>query len=529
MTNKDKILQLIRQKGKITSSEIIGVIGVSRQYVNMVISDLIAEKEVVKLGGTRNAFYVSSDYILKHSDIVPNVFRKAYKNKSLEEHKILLEIEERFPKLAQLPENVKSIFTFAFSEMFNNAIEHSQSRSISIEVAVRDRDLSFIVNDSGVGVFRNIMKKRNLKSEVQAIQDLLKGKTTTMPKSHSGEGIFFTSKSGDVFILGGNVYEFLFSRGMVAQVRASPQRPPTVPSWFSQMLPLSFDLAMEIGRFRRLMQERIATKEPKADVIKFIHDYLYVDENAAESIYIYFKEQFDYCKKIPTDKQILVEYFNDGEDKKIIFHTLFGRRVNDCLSRAVAFAIAKTQHKDVEVGMNDNGFYIAGDKKIHALGALKFLKSAKLELLLSAAIESSEVFKRRFRHCATRALMILRNYMGRQKRVGRQQVSSMILMSALRRLDPNFSILKEARREVLEDLMDIENTKKVIKLIEKGDIRLVEMDTKIPSPFAFKIALQGHVDVMKIEDKHEFLRKMHQMVLAKIGKTNPEVVLAKTN
>ncbi|MBU3968628.1 ATP-binding protein [Patescibacteria group bacterium] len=201
MKNKDKILQLIRQKGKITSSEITSAIGVSRQYVNMVISDLVAEKEAVKLGGTRNAFYVSKDYISKHSDIVPNVFKKLYKNESIEEHKILLEIEERFPKLAQLPENVRNIFTFAFSEMFNNAIEHSQSKSISVEVAVRDKDLSFIVNDSGVGVFRNIMKKRNLKSEIQAIQDLLKGKTTTMPKSHSGEGIFFTSKSGDVFIL----------------------------------------------------------------------------------------------------------------------------------------------------------------------------------------------------------------------------------------------------------------------------------------------------------------------------------------
>ncbi len=201
MKNKDKILQLIKQKGKITSSEITSVVGVSRQYVNMVISNLIAEKEVVKLGGTRNAFYVSKDYISKHSDVVPNVFKKTYKNKLLEEHKILLEIEERFPKLEQLPENVKSIFIFAFSEMFNNAIEHSRSKNISIEIAVRDKDLSFIVNDFGVGVFRNIMKKKNLKSEIQAIQDLLKGKTTTMPKSHSGEGIFFTSKSGDVFIL----------------------------------------------------------------------------------------------------------------------------------------------------------------------------------------------------------------------------------------------------------------------------------------------------------------------------------------
>lgn len=201
MTNREKILQLITQNGRVTSREITKKIGVSRQYVNLVISDLIAEKQVIKLGGTRNAFYVSKEYISKNPEIIPSVLKKKYKNELLEEHKILLEIEEKFPRIAQLPENIKSIFTFAFSEMFNNAIEHSQSKSISVEVSVREKDLSFIVNDSGVGAFRNIMKKKNLKSEIEAIQDLLKGKTTTMPKSHSGEGIFFTSKAGDVFIL----------------------------------------------------------------------------------------------------------------------------------------------------------------------------------------------------------------------------------------------------------------------------------------------------------------------------------------
>src|SRR3989344_6086564 len=211
MKNKDKILQVIKEKGRVTSGEITDVVGVSRQYVNMVMTDLIAENKVIKLGGTRNAFYVSKDYILKHPEVVPTVLKKSYKNQELEEHKILLEIEEKFPRIAELPENIKSIFTFAFSEMFNNAIEHSQSRSISIEVAVREKYLSFIVNDSGVGVFRNIMKKKNLKSEIEAVQDLLKGKTTTMPKSHSGEGIFFTSKSSDLFVLDSFGYQLIIN------------------------------------------------------------------------------------------------------------------------------------------------------------------------------------------------------------------------------------------------------------------------------------------------------------------------------
>lgn len=201
MTNRDKILQLIKQKGKITSGEITSSVGVSRQYVNMVIFDLIADKQVVKLGGTRNAFYVSTDYVRIHPDILPSTFKKKYINSSLEEHQVLMELEEKFPLISNVPENIKSIFTFAFSEMFNNAIEHSGSKIISVEVSLRNNKLSFIIEDSGIGVFRNIMKKKGLRSVVEAIQDLLKGKTTTMPKSHSGEGIFFTSKASDLFIL----------------------------------------------------------------------------------------------------------------------------------------------------------------------------------------------------------------------------------------------------------------------------------------------------------------------------------------
>lgn len=201
MNNKQKILNIIKENGRTTSSLITRELGFSRQYVGVVISMLIEEKEVIKIGGTRNAFYVHSSYLDKHPEILPSSFKRKYKNINLEEHKVLIETEERFPQILSLSENVRSIFTFAFSEMLNNAIEHSQSKNISIEVSLKKDNLSFVILDFGIGVFRNIMKKRNLKNETEAIQDLLKGKTTTIPKSHSGEGIFFTSKSADLFIL----------------------------------------------------------------------------------------------------------------------------------------------------------------------------------------------------------------------------------------------------------------------------------------------------------------------------------------
>ena len=301
------------------------------------------------------------------------------------------------------------------------------------------------------------------------------------------------------------------------------------------MLPLSFDLAMEISKFRRLIYEKFVSFENKnkkisqkelkktteinkKEIIKFVHDYLYLDNNSAEAIYQYFSEQYRYVKEIPNDKLILVEnYKNQNGNKQIIFHTLFGRRVNDVLSRSIAYAIGKSKHKDVEIGINDNGFYLGVSKEVSLGKSLQLIKSNEVRNLMELAIEDSEVLKRRFRHCAGRAMMILRNYMGKKKKVGRQQVSSMILLSAVKRISKDFSILKEARREVLEDQMDIDNAKLIFEKIEKGDIKIKEIETDIPSPFAFKISLQGVMDIVKMEDRMQFLQRMHQMVMVKIA------------
>lgn len=201
MLNKEKILEKAQEKGQIRTAQLSTAFGVSRQYVSMLIAQLVEEKSLVRIGSTRNAFYVLPEYAKAHPEILPNKFFKRLKNTGLEEHKILAEIEEKFPQISELKEHIRNIFTFAFSEMLNNAIEHSDSRSISVEISVTDDNLWFIVSDSGVGVFRNVMQKKKLKSELEAVQDILKGKTTTIPKSHTGQGIFFTSKASDVFIL----------------------------------------------------------------------------------------------------------------------------------------------------------------------------------------------------------------------------------------------------------------------------------------------------------------------------------------
>ncbi len=334
---------------------------------------------------------------------------------------------------------------------------------------------------------------------------------------HIDEGFLERLKRGDIFVLGGDVYEFLFARGMVAQVRSAVGRKPTIPSWFSEMLPLSFDLATDIQKFRKLMEEKFRLKKSKSEILAFLSEYLYVDKNAAEAIYWYCKEQFDFIG-MPHLNKLLIEHFTDEKNSTyVVFHSLFGRRVNDVLSRAVAFAIGRTQHRDVEVGITDNGFFIRAAKKVQVTSVMKMLKASELRQVMSLAIDKSEILRRRFRHCATRSFMILRTYKGQTKRVGKQQVSSMILMNAVRRISDDFCILREARREVLEDLMDVENTTLVIKALEEEKLKVEEVHTQIPSPFAFNLILQGYSDILKIEDRHEFLQRMHKMVLAKMG------------
>ena len=209
MLTTQKILNLAHKKGTIKTSDFISDFDVSRQYISKLISGLVEEKKLIKIGSTRSAFYTTEEYLQKHPELTPTTYSKTLTNINLEEHTIFNDIERNFTSLSTFSENIKSIFEYAFSEMLNNAIEHSASKKIKISVRLDDCELSFVINDFGIGVYRNIMKKRKLNSEMEAIRDLLKGKVTTLPKLHSGEGIFFTSKVGDYFVLDSHGYQFI--------------------------------------------------------------------------------------------------------------------------------------------------------------------------------------------------------------------------------------------------------------------------------------------------------------------------------
>ncbi len=326
---------------------------------------------------------------------------------------------------------------------------------------------------------------------------------------------------GDIFTLGGSTYEFRYARGMKVYVDAKPQKQPTVPSWYSERLPLSYDLGIDIGRFRKDVAEQLEYNAGDDDIIQWIMHNYYLDENTAEAIFGYIKEQHQYAGEVSNHEDITIERYVDEEGRQnFIFQTIYGRRAHDALARILAHLLQKRIGSNIGMVIDDNGFILITPRRpIDIDGLMEDLTRYGLEEELKEAVKKTELMKRRFRHVAGRSLMVLRNYAGNSKTVGQQQMKSHFLISVIRnRYGEDFPMIKETYREIMEDAMDIRHAKEVVDKIDNGDIGFSIIDKQgVPTPFSHNLLLQGSTDVVRIEDKKERLKKLHQQVLERIG------------
>lgn len=319
---------------------------------------------------------------------------------------------------------------------------------------------------------------------------------------------------GDIFVHGGDTYEFRYTRGMKVYVDPRPEKAPTVPSWFSEMLPLSYDLGRKIGKFNSRVIDMIKEgDEPK----EWIKDNYYVDDNTVSTIVSYLDEQYRYVDLVPTDEKILIEKNFEDDKINLIFHTIFGRKVNDALCRIFADLASEMLNSNVGIVVDDHGFVlICPDKDIDVDELMDITTGSDLRDVLKKAVRKTELMKRRFRHVAARALMILRNYKGKKMSVGRQQMKSHFLLSACEDIDEEFPIVKETYREIIEDYMDIENASDIIQSIEKEEMGYEVVETDVPSPFAHNLVIQSQSDVLKLEDKKKRLQNLHEKIMENI-------------
>ena len=170
---------------------------ISRQAVNKHLQKLGTEHALSQVGNTRNRTYKLSPLVewKKTYEIAPELAEDvAWAN-------------DIAPTIGAMPENVLDIWRYGFTEMFNNAIDHSGGTSITVHISKTAATTEMVIFDDGVGIFKKIQSALNLLDERYSVLELAKGKLTTDPEKHTGEGIFFTSRMFDSFdILSGGVY-----------------------------------------------------------------------------------------------------------------------------------------------------------------------------------------------------------------------------------------------------------------------------------------------------------------------------------
>ncbi len=170
---------------------------ITRQAVNKHLQRLTAEHALSESGNTRNRSYRLSALSEWRNDypITPGLAEDVVWTKDI------------LPVIGEQPENVLDIWRYCFTEMFNNAIDHSGGATIHVHILRTAVDTEMSIADDGVGIFKKIQEALGLLDERHAILELSKGKLTTDPDKHTGEGIFFASRMVDSFdILSGGVF-----------------------------------------------------------------------------------------------------------------------------------------------------------------------------------------------------------------------------------------------------------------------------------------------------------------------------------
>lgn len=170
---------------------------ISRQAVNKHLQRLVTEKALVRRGKTRNRSYALHplEEWQKNYQLSPDLAEDVVWRMDVA------------PFLQQLPDNVLDIWHYGFTEMFNNVIDHSGGSAVTIRFQKTATTTELMIGDDGVGIFRKIKDNLGLLDERHAILELAKGKLTTDPVNHTGEGIFFTSRMFDSFdILSGGTF-----------------------------------------------------------------------------------------------------------------------------------------------------------------------------------------------------------------------------------------------------------------------------------------------------------------------------------
>lgn len=320
-------------------------------------------------------------------------------------------------------------------------------------------------------------------------------------------------KPGDRFLLGGRVWSFMYAQGMTAFVAPSSGR-PSVPRWASEILPATAGVAWGVGALRARLRDTFVIGGVEG-VAELLSDRYEIAPPDAIALADYVATQHA-LSAVPDPDEVLIERWVDPDDERVMVHAVtspLGRRANEALARAVAYRLGKGS---VGLLVDDQAFALRVSRRAAWDDATlaRLFDPRGLRADVRSAVARSDLWGRRFRAVAAVGLMLVKNYHGRSKFVGAMQMNARRIWSVLERERPDFPLVRETYRTVLEDDLDVPTA---TAWLERANGRVTMRDLDGPPPFLFRLVAAGTTDSMLLEERDAFLRRLWERAVAASG------------
>ncbi|MHA6620908.1 ATP-dependent helicase [Pseudonocardia sp. DLS-67] len=313
------------------------------------------------------------------------------------------------------------------------------------------------------------------------------------------EEMVYESRVGDTFLLGTSswtVQDITHDRVIVTP---APGQPARMPFWKGEQVGRPLELGRAVGAFVREMAglSTDAARERAAAAG--------LDEWAIDNLLAYLHEQREATRHVPSDRTVLVERFRDElGDWRLVVHSPFGSKVNGPWALAIAARMRERRGVEVHASAADDGIVLRLPEAFDDSGAEVMptaedvlLDPAEVEQVVVAELGGSSLYASRFRECAARSLLLPRRDPRRRTPLWQQRQRASQLLTVAGRYE-QFPVTLEAMRECVQDVYDLPGLRELMADVQGRKVRVVEMTTPSPSPFARSL-LFGYVGMFLYE------------------------------
>ncbi|HEV2755355.1 MAG TPA: DEAD/DEAH box helicase [Actinomycetota bacterium] len=307
------------------------------------------------------------------------------------------------------------------------------------------------------------------------------------------EEMVYESRPGDVFLLGASswmIEEITHDRVLVSP---APGAPGKMPFWHGDAPGRPVELGRALGEFVR----EVSASKPDAQAARLREAGL--DELATSNLVAYLKEQKEATGALPDDRTIVIERFRDElGDWRVCIHSYFGARVHAPWAQAIEARFRERLGLDVQSMYTDDGIVVRVPEADDAPPADSVLfEPEEIEDVVLGQVGGSALFASRFRECAARSLLLPKRRPGTRTPLWQQRQKSAVLLQAASKHE-SFPVVLETYRECLQDVFDLPALVELMASVRRREVRVVEVDTPVPSPFAGSLQF-GYVSAFMYE------------------------------